>query len=132
MREFVESDLDRIDLNEFSCDALKYRDVFLSDVFKKYSLDVNGKVWCIIAFREHKPKNYWAFMMFDKSIPFIYARKIRAFMNKLMADLKPELVETWSIDCDFINRWHRFLGLKKQEHIFYDGKEVNRWSLSWE
>jgi len=82
MRDFIESDLERIDLNEFSCDALKYRDVFLSDVFKKYTLDVNGKVWCIIAFREHKPQNYWAFMMFDKNIPFIYARKIRAFMNK--------------------------------------------------
>lgn len=131
MREFEEQDLEKIDLNEFSGNALKYRDVFLSDVFKKYSLEVNGHIWCIIAFREHKPNNYWAFMMFDKNIPFIYARKVRAFMNNLISMLKPELVETWSIDCEFINRWHEFLGLKREEHILYDGKDINRWVLSW-
>ena len=132
MRNFVEDDLNKIDLNDFSCDALKYLDVFLSDTFTKFSLERDGKVWCIIAFRENEPNKFLALMMFDKKIPSIYARKIKSFMQEKIKEAKPDLVETWSVDCNFINRWHEFLGLQKKEHIVYDGKELNRWCISWE
>ena len=64
-----------------------------------------------------------------------YARELKKFMLYLIKELQAKRVETESVNCPVINRWHRFLGmtLEGTKKSFLEGQDYNIWGLvSWE
>lgn len=85
--------------------------VFTDPEFQRHTMeDDEGRVLCIICFKKYWQDNYLAFLLISKEMTAIYARKLKRWIFDVMMDFGMKRVQTDSVDCPVINRWHDFLG----------------------
>ncbi len=100
----------RLKANEFS-DASDMAWVFKDEGFDKHTMeDDEGRVLCIICFKKYWQDNYLAFLLISKEMTALHARALKSWIFGAMMDLRMKRVQTDSVDCPVINRWHEFLG----------------------
>lgn len=131
IRPFEKIDARRIKSNEFSRpNDMDF--VFDDPDFCKFTLvDDDSNVLAIICFRAYWEKNYLAFFLISEEIQPIYARALKNFIYDAIYDLQAERVQTDSVDCDLLNKWHMFLGFTHEGNrakMLY-GKDYNSWGL---
>ena len=129
IRDFEEKDLELIDTNEFS-DIELYKD-FL-DVLNLKTIIKDDKIVCILGYLNYWGNNYKAFISLSND--FKYAREVKKNINTLIEELNMERIETESPDNEVLNRWHEFLGFKKEgtKVKFMDNQDYNVWGLVWQ
>lgn len=107
-------------------------DVFFDDSFKKFTLDDNGNITCIIIWKQYLPRHYAIAFLMEEVTSFAHARVLKKFMNTAILGTNPRTCITHSFDCDMLNRWHRFFGFKKQRKSLSDTKSgFNTWLIKW-
>lgn len=129
IRRFQKTDLRRIKSNEFS-EIEKVDFVFADDDFCKHTLvGEKSDVFAIICFKRYWNNNWMAFFLISEDMPVIYARELKNFINNAMIDLRAERIQTDSVDCPELNRWHKFLGFTlegtRKKMIF--NQDYNMW-----
>lgn len=133
IREFIKEDLKNFEPNIYS-QYDDFIDIFDNYEYLKYSLIKEGKVKAILCFTNYWENNWNCFLLMCKGFEFCYAKDIKKFMQYCIKKLKPQKLETDSLDCPELNRWHKFLGFKlegtKRKHIY--GKDINMWGMLWE
>jgi len=131
IRKFEAVDARRIRANSFS-DVKDVTVAFKSDNFCKHTLvGEKGEVYAIIVFGEYSKKNYLAFFLIAEDMPTIHARELKSFIYNAIFDLGANRVNTDSLDCPVLNRWHKFLGftLEGKREKMIDDKDYNLWGL---
>ena len=108
-------------------------DVFFDDSFIKHSLDDDGEIKCIILWKQYSPRQYASFLLMPESISMKHVRALKLFIDSASVRLGAISCITYSVDCDMLNRWHKFLGFKQQRDSLLDQvKGFNKWVLRWE
>ena len=135
IRKFEKLDFFRIKENDF-CLKEDFKIIVENDDFKKHTvIDKNGIPVCIISFYNYWEKNWIGSLFISKEIKPIHAREIRDFIKNAFIDLCAERLQTDSVDCDILNRWHRFIGFEFEgtRKKMFRGKDYNMWSImKWE
>jgi len=130
IRHYNATDRRRIKPNEFS-DIRDADFVFEDDDFYKFSLVEDNEVYAIICFKRYWKNNFIAFFLISEDIKILHARELRTFIYDAAFDLGAERIQTDSIDCEVLNKWHRFLGFKiegKRIKMMYD-QDYNCWAV---
>jgi hypothetical protein len=131
IRHFERVDLRRIKTNQFSRFS-DFRFIFDDeDTYKHTLVDDNGNVQAIICFKLYWRKNAVAFFLISDEMNPIYARELKKFIYQAMRDFDGDRIQTDSVDCPELNRWHKFLGFTlegKREKMIYD-QDYNMWAL---
>lgn len=106
--------------------------VFKDDTFQKHTLeDDQGRVLCIICFKRYQGDNYIAFLLISEEMTAIHAKALKRWIFDAMMDLGMKRVQTDSVDCPVINRWHKFLGFTLEgtrEKMLFD-KDYKMWAF---
>lgn len=130
IRQFEMMDVRRLKPNEFS----KPKDVmfvFDDDSFYKNTMeDDNGRVLCIIGFKRYWQNNFVGFFLLSEEIEPIHARELKRFIDNAMIDMEADRLQTDSVSCLTLDKWHRFLkfeleGVRKK--MLY-GKDYKLWA----
>lgn len=131
IRPFERIDVRRIKANEFSKPS-DMAFVFNDAEFYKHTLvGADSSVYAIICWRRYWSNNFIAFFLISEEMPSIYARELKRFVFDAIMDFRAERVQTDSVDCPELNRWHDFLGFRlegKREKMIFD-KDFNMWGL---
>lgn len=134
IRRFDKLDLRRLRPNGYSTLTGLGEMAFIFDdpTFYKQTLeDENGAVICILCFKAYWQNNYLCFLMLSEDADFRHARQIKRFVYNVMEDFQCNRLQTDSLDCDTINRWHRFLGfeLEGTRRKIINGQDFNMWAM---
>lgn len=110
--------------------------VFQDPTFLKHTLvSAKSDVLAIICFKRYWGNNWIAFFLISEEMPPIYARELKRFVDDAIMDLGAERVQTDSVDCPELNRWHDFLNFELEgtrKRMLY-GKDFNMWArVTWE
>lgn len=99
-----------------------------------YTLTDDGRPYVLICFFEYTDNCYNGFFVCDKDMKPRHAIKLKKFIDATAKWLKAKRLETTSLDCDILNRWHKFLGFEKEgtKRKYYGGKDYNIWGRLWE
>lgn len=131
IRAYQALDARRLKANEHS-DAEDMAWVFKDDDFHKHTLeDEAGRVLCIICFKKYWKNNYLAFLLISREMTAIHGREVRRWIFNAMTDLGMVRVQTDSVDCPEINRWHKFLGFTLEgtrQKMLFD-KDYKMWAF---
>ncbi len=131
IRAFEQMDARRIKANEFS-DPADMAFVFNDDGFCKHTLvSDESDVLAIICWRSYWKNNYLAFLLISEDMTAIRARALKKFIFEVIMDFGMQRVQTDSVDCPELNRWHDFLGFTlegKRPKMLYD-KDYNSWGM---
>lgn len=110
IRPYLPLDTRRLKANTFS-DVKDMGWVLEDDSFQKHTLeDSDGRVLCIICFKKYWQDNYHAFLLISEEMTAIHGRMLKRWIFDVMMDFGMKRVQTDSVDCPVINRWHKFLG----------------------
>jgi len=125
IRKYKQGDLDNFNGNEFCNIELCLELIPHLDC---YSL-IDGEVKAVGAFQNYWGNNWNVFILMSKD--FKQIRELKRFFDDFILINNVKRLQTESINCDILNRWHKFLGfelegLKKQ--MIYN-KDYNCWGL---
>jgi hypothetical protein len=133
MRPFEQTDLRRIEVNEYSLSDINVDFIFNDADFYKQTLecDKTGRIMAILCFKAYWEQNYICFLLMSKHMGACHARTIKKFVHGVMADFGCNRLQTDSLDCPVINRWHEFLGfqLEGTRRKIIDDKDFNMWAI---
>ena len=132
IRHFDRLDLRRLKPNGFtSTSNLGW--IIDDPSFYKQTLedDETGAVLCVIIFKPYADKNFVGFFLMGQDIAPIHARQLRRFVENVIIDFEMDRLQTDSIDCDLLNRWHKFLGFAFEgtRKKMMMGKDYNMWAI---
>lgn len=132
MRGYKEGDELRLEFNKFS-DPATAPEVFMDDTYVKETLEDGGEVKAIVCWKEIAPRSIAGFFLVSKNIGMSHCRELKLFIKELIVNLRLELVLTYSVDCDELNKWHEFLGFNKEEdgRVSIGDKSLNKWVMRW-
>lgn len=106
--------------------------VLKDDRFKKHTLeDHEGRVLCIICFAKYWEDNYIGFLLISTEMTALHARTLKLWIFDVMMDFGMKRMQTDSVDCPEINRWHKFLGFTLEgtrEKMMHD-KDYKMWAF---
>lgn len=110
IRPYLPLDARRLRANKFSgISDMSW--VFKDDSFQKHTMeDDEGRVLCIVCFKRYWGDNYLAFLLISEEMMALHARELKRWIFDVMMDFGMQRVQTDSVDCPEINRWHKFLG----------------------
>lgn len=139
-REYKKEDIENIKLNDMFNDLVlnneNYAELLVGSInsARCFTLEEKGEVIFIWGFTEYAKGHYNIFL-----IPSVYFRKYmlsicRFCKNKFKYYLDLEetkRIGTMSIDCDILNRWHKFLGFIQEGTLkrFIYGKDYIMWRM---
>lgn len=131
IRPYEKGDEDKLNPNEFS-ELDDVRDVFIDDGFVKHTLDDDGEVKCILCWKQYLPRHYAIFFLMPDGVKLGQARALKRFLDDATLKLQPKTCITYSVDCDMLNRWHKFFGFKNQrKSLIEEAQGFNRWMIKW-
>ena len=132
IRSFEKGDECKLKPNEFS-GIEDVSHVFEDESFVKHTLDDDGEIKCILCWKEYIPKHYAIFFLMPEGVEFKHARALKRFLDDATLKLKPKSCITYSLDCDMLNRWHKFFGFERQRSLVADGglNNYNKWMIKW-
>lgn len=109
----------------------KYLEHPLVSSFTMWDFD-NNKPLLVLAFHEYVRGCYYAQIVADKEFGKLsHIKLFKKTIDKVITDFKMLYVQTVSEDNDELNRWHSFLGWKKEREFtnFYRKKNFILWSM---
>jgi hypothetical protein len=126
IRDFNKQDLELINTNDFS-DLEIYKDYI--DGLNLKTMTKNGEVVCIIGYFNYWGDNYKAFLSISED--FNSSKELKTYIYDLIEEYGMERVETESPDNETLNRWHEFLGFKREgtKVNFMDNQDYGIWSI---
>lgn len=130
IRHFEPPDARRLKPNEFS-GTYDLAAIFQDESYYKHTLvDDNSDVQAIIVFRPYWQNNYVAFFLISQDFPKRLASELKEFVNNAILDLGADRVQTDSVHCEVLNRWHDWLGftLEGCREKMIEGKDFNMWA----
>ena len=130
IRKFRYTDLNGVTFNEFFHED-NY--TFLRDgFFEKYShFNELGELTCIMICYKYWGDNWVVSFAGTDKFSFKYAKEIKLAMIDLILIKGADRVQTDSVDCKSLNRWHKFLGFEfegTRKNLMY-GKDYNMWGM---
>ena len=114
IRPFESTDIRRLKPNEFS---EPYDIDFILDdpeSIKFTQVDNDSNVVCIICAKRYWGDNYMAFFLIAQEYPPKLARELKKAVHDFIKDCGVKRIQTDSVDCDLLNRWHSFLQFKSE------------------
>lgn len=130
IKDFELDDLIGFIPNELS-DPRDISFVFSDDEYYKYTL-VNGGAKAIIVFRYNGNDDWCGFFLISEDFTPRDGILVKQFIKKTVAKYKPKRLWTVSYESPVIERWHKFLGMKREDPIVIHGKKCDVWSIKWE
>lgn len=130
IKDFTMKDLGYFVPNEHS-NPDNVLDQLCSPEFVVLSLWHDGMVQAILVF-----KNYWGdcwhgFFLIAEGFPIKCAIFLKRFVHATMEKLNASRLQTDSVACDVLNKWHEWLGFElegcKEKMMF--GRDYNMWAL---
>lgn len=145
IREFVESDYKYLNHNKYSSleenmvvegyEGQKLPSpcfVFNDSSWYKYTLERDG-VKAIICYNEGADNIWSAFLLLSNNLTILDIKNIKINIYDMIKKHNADMVWTISEDCPVIDRWHKFLGMNKDDFsVIVNGKKYNRWILQWD
>lgn len=105
---------------------------FLTDPeFKVQSLWHEGMVAAILCFRNYWGNCWLGFFLIAETFPRRLASVLRDHIRKTMIEYNASRLQTESVACPELDRWHEFLGFKWEgcrEKMIYD-RDYNMWCI---
>lgn len=135
IREYKPEDFNNINANDFYIEGFvgeeKFKELLTNDNVYTYSQVKGEKVLCIIIFFCIGHGIYQSGLIFSKNYLSIYVKEFKKFLYDSIKSYNIRRLETESIDCDVLNRWHKFLGFScdglKEDYI--NNKDYRLWSI---
>lgn len=125
------TDLESFVANEFSrWDDALYT-VFTSDFIEKYSLIHKGETKGIAVFCE-KAGKWWGFFLISANMTAREGKELRVRCEKEMENRGIKEISTASVQHEVIERWHKFLGFRKESLVDIEGIPHDIWVRKWE
>lgn len=131
IRDFEESDLTKIELNEFSekkvlLDSLKQA----VSLYQSHVIDRNG-IRAILFYRNYAEANYEGFLLCSKYMTAFDGRTMKNLINDIKNRLGIKRIETLSQDCEVLNNWHLFLGFLCEgvKRKFLNNQDYRMWAI---
>lgn len=106
--------------------------IFDDPTFYKQTLeDDDGAVIAVLCFKAYWQQNYICFLLLSESATMRHARQIKRFVHSVMEDFRCNRLQTDSLDCAMINRWHKFLGfeLEGTRRKIINDQDFNMWAM---
>jgi len=131
MREFVEDDLQKIELKDFGEGDLLSKMLPVIRMYEGTTLEEKGAVKAILFYRAYAEGHYEGFLVCAVGMTAFDGQKVKEFIYELKNGLGIKRIETLSIDSEELNRWHKFLGFvcEGTKKRFLKGKDYNMWAL---
>jgi hypothetical protein len=94
----------------------------------------DGKVVGIGCYIEYLPRHFYIFLVstkYTKEYPLVVARESRKMIDEGIKTKDPLRIGTESLDNDFLNRWHMWLGfiLEGVKRNYFGKRNFNIWRL---
>lgn len=132
IRPFASTDIRRITPNKYAEHVdidtqLSMPDLFIHSVVD----DDSGDVVCIMAFKQYWGQNYHVSLIASDKMTFAHGKEIKQFIEEAIVDLGAKRVQTDSMDCPELNRWHEFIGFKSEgvrEKMVFD-TDYRMWGM---
>ena len=109
IRPFEPSDVRRLKPNDF-CKDRDMSDVFNDPEFYKFSLVDDSDVLCIMAFKKYWGDCWMTCSLMSEDIKPVHAKQLKKFLHTVINDFGMQRMQTYDLDCAFLNRWHLWLG----------------------
>lgn len=107
--------------------------VFSDDLYEKYALEDDGRIVSIMLWIESEPRRFAAFFLMSEDVRPKHTKAMKRFINRCAKQFMAKSCLTYSVNCDMINRWHRFLGFDLEESgVLINNKFFNKWVLTWD
>lgn len=131
IREFIETDLCKIDVNDFGEGDLMEKMKPVVFMYEGWTLEKDGRLKAILFYRQYAQGNYEGFLVCSVYMSAFDGQQVKEFIDKLKIRLNIERIETLSLDCESLNKWHRFLGFTCEgtKRRFLHGKDYKMWSM---
>lgn len=131
IRNFEKVDARRISVNSFS-QVGDMSFVFDDPSFYKSTLvGEDSGIYAIICFKRYWENCFLGFFLVSKDIKPIHARELKRFINQVLIDFEVDRMQTDSVACEMMTRWHKFLRFKSEgirEKMIY-GKDYEMWAM---
>jgi len=132
IRAYKTGDEKRLSFNRFS-DPSTAPEVFYDESYTKTTVEHKGEVRAIVVWKEVEPSSYAAFIVLSDIATKKNCLELKRLINDAILRLKPKLIFTYSIDCEELDRWHDFLGFRKEgDGVLIGDKNLTRWVMRWE
>ena len=129
--EYVESHLDDLEPNRFSS-FHPYRQLIGSDLVSGVSMvNEEGVVKAIPFWFEYSPSKYSCFILMAEDFEPRDAVVVKAFVKETFLSYNMSRLETLSVDCELLNRWHKFIGFEHEgtKRNYVGDTDYNMWSI---
>lgn len=113
IKEFSMGDLAYFLPNEFS-NPDKSISILGTDNVVKLTLWNDGMVAAILVFRNYWGSCWEGFLLIAENFPSRCAIELREYIDLTMRRLDATRLQTDSVACDVLNRWHEFLGFERE------------------
>lgn len=105
---FKEPHLDAMTSEDFE----QYRSIIMMDSTLKFTLAHRGIVVCVLACHEYAPNKYMGFLLVTDYLTNHLGKDVREFVKDKFLSYNMDRLETLSVACEKIDRWHEFLGFE--------------------
>jgi len=132
IREFIDKDLFEIEVNNsFGEGDLMEKLKPVIAMYEGWTFENHGAVKAILFYRAYAPQHYEGFLVCSVYMSAFDGQEIREYIRKLADKLDIRRIETLSLDCDELNRWHRFLGFvcEGTKCRFLNGRNYRMWAI---
>ncbi len=114
IRVFQKVDARRIKGNNFSS-TIGMEHVFDNPAFYKSTLvSDDSSVHAIICFTRYWENCFAAFFFISEDLKLREAVELKKFVYQAIVDFEADRVQTDSVACEKLTRWHKFLGFKSE------------------
>ncbi len=131
IRVFQNIDARRIKTNKFSNTAgMEF--VFDNPAFYKSTLvSDDSSVHAIICFTRYWGNCFAAFFLISEDFKLREAVELKKFVYQAVIDLDADRVQTDSVACEELTRWHKFLGFKSEgvREKMVHNKDFEMWAI---
>lgn len=105
---------------------------FNDDNFYKATLvSKDSSVHALICFMRYWRNNFTAFFLISDNLKAKEAIELRKFVYEAAKDFQADRIQTDSVACESLTRWHKFLGFRSEgvrEKMIYD-QDYEMWAV---
>ena len=130
IKPFHMNDLGFFDGNEFSEPHIVI-DQLNDPAFEVQSLWDGGRVMAILCFRNYWGRNWMGFFLISKFFTPRHGYALKQHIKRVMEERDALRLQTDSIACKTLDRWHRWLGFKWEgcrKKMLFD-RDYNAWAI---
>ncbi len=129
IKPFEFSDLGYFIPNEFS-DPARVIDVLADPSITKYTQWHDGMVSSILVYHEYHDRCWAGFFLVAQQPPLRAAMELKQYIEGTMERHNAIRLQTDSIACDILDKWHEYLGFKfegcREKMMF--GRDYHMWA----